>query len=62
MTWTADAAYEGIQTTILGHLGLTRESLEQLREDSRKLAALEAAGVDNWEGYDDAMASLSEEE
>ena len=26
------------------------------------LDALEAAGVDNWEGYSEAMASLSEDE
>lgn len=29
--------------------------LEELREDSAKLSALEAAGVDNWSGYDYAM-------
>lgn len=27
----------------------------------RKLAALEAGGVDNWEWYDDAMEKLDEE-
>jgi hypothetical protein len=27
-------------------------------DDLRKLRALEAAGVDNWEGYDDAIGSL----
>lgn len=25
------------------------------------LAALDAAGVDNWEGYEDALATLDEE-
>jgi hypothetical protein len=34
--------------------------LESLKEDSQKLAALEAAGVDNWEGYDIAMDMLNE--
>jgi hypothetical protein len=29
---------------------------------NRKLEALEEAGVDNWEGYDEAMRSLHEEE
>ena len=31
-----------------------------LQEDSQKLMALEAAGVDNWQGYDDAMVILDE--
>lgn len=29
--------------------------LKQLREDSDKLKKLEAAGVDNWDGYDEAL-------
>lgn len=28
---------------------------EELREDQKLIRALEAAGVDNWEGYDYAM-------
>ena len=28
----------------------------------RELAALEAAGVDNWQGYGDALCSLEEDE
>lgn len=31
---------------------------EQLLKDSEMLAALEAAGVDNWEGYGEAVRSL----
>lgn len=31
------------------------EELEQLRDDQRKLYALQAAGVDNWPGHDYAM-------
>jgi len=31
------------------------DEYEQLKTDRDKLAALEAVGVDNWEGYDDAM-------
>ena len=31
---------------------------ESLKEDRRKLEALEGAGVDNWEGYDYAMEIL----
>lgn len=30
----------------------------ELIELERKLRALEAFGVDNWEGYDDAMSSI----
>ena len=32
--------------------------LERLEADSLKLKALEATGVDNWEGYDIAMDML----
>ena len=34
--------------------------IEQLEEDSQTLSALQAAGVDNWEGYDIAMDMLEE--
>lgn len=43
------------------YLALIELELSQLRKDSAKLAALEGAGVDNWEGYDEAMQSLREE-
>lgn len=32
--------------------------LNELKHAEATLAALEAAGVDNWEGYDDALAEL----
>ena len=32
-----------------------RTELDALADDSALLAALQAAGVDNWEGYDDAL-------
>lgn len=42
--------------------GLVQPEIERLRarvaeleEDSKKLARLEAAGVDNWEGYSNAF-------
>jgi hypothetical protein len=35
------------------------EEYDRLLECEYKLIALEGAGVDNWEGYDDAMATLS---
>ncbi|MEV4228113.1 hypothetical protein AB0J81_13635 [Streptomyces bobili] len=34
----------------------------ELIERSTALAALDAAGVDNWEGYGQAMRSLEEDE
>lgn len=36
--------------------------LEVLRSDQAKLNALEAAGVDNWPGYGEAMSALEDEE
>lgn len=36
----------------------TKKRLMDLQEDSDKFHALEAHGVDNWEGYEDAMQSL----
>ena len=32
-----------------------RARVTELEADSRLLSALEVAGVDNWEGYDDAL-------
>lgn len=40
---------------------ISLEELAQLREDSALLHALEAAGVDNWEGYGEALRELDEE-
>ena len=37
---------------------ITQKEYEDLLEASHKLEALEAAGVDNWDGYDDAMEAL----
>ena len=37
-----------------------KKEIRRLQERDRVLSALEGAGVDNWEGYDDAMASLEE--
>lgn len=36
--------------------------IASLKEDSEKLARLEAAGVDNWEGYSEAFTDEEEEE
>jgi hypothetical protein len=37
---------------------ITTERLRQLEEAEAKLEALEAAGVDNWDGYDDALEPI----
>jgi hypothetical protein len=39
-----------------------RARVAELEEDAAKLAALRAFGVDNWEGYSDALASLNDED
>lgn len=41
---------------------LTREEYDELIGRVSKLEALEAAGVDNWEGFDDAIYLLNTEE
>lgn len=61
-------AYEEVQNAYDTVLMLEREAtsitveeLERLRADSAKLARLEGAGVDNWEGYDEAMRASDDE-
>ena len=34
---------------------ITREEYDELTKAADKLDALESMGVDNWDGYDDAM-------
>jgi hypothetical protein len=34
---------------------------EELLKTEKKMFALEAAGVDNWEGYGEAMSQLEDE-
>jgi len=41
---------------------ISKKEYESLLEDSEKLSALEAAGVDNWEGYDNAMEMMEDME
>ena len=40
---------------------ITQEEYGSLVRDSIELQCLHAAGVDNWEGYDEAMAMFAEE-
>lgn len=37
---------------------ITRAEYDSLRHDSAVLQALQAAGVDNWEGYEMAMEEI----
>lgn len=37
------------------------DELHDLRQEAKKLRALEEAGVDNWSGYDYAMEILRED-
>lgn len=41
---------------------IPKDEYDSLLKDSAKLRALEDAGVDNWEWYGDAMATLYKEE
>ena len=41
---------------------LSHAEYQELKADSEKLAALEAGGVDNWEGYGNALEALDDEE
>lgn len=41
---------------------ITVKEYKRLLESQRILDALEAAGVDNWEWYGDALSSLDEDE
>lgn len=43
------------------HVTITKEEYDALLRASQKLAALEAAGVDNWEGYGDAIFSVNDD-
>lgn len=41
---------------------ITKKEYQSLLQDSRKLAALENGGVDNWEWYSESLKELWEEE
>lgn len=44
----------------MAEVTITREEYDALLNDSNFLRALEAAGVDNWEGYSFAMEDFDE--
>ncbi|HEX5705599.1 MAG TPA: hypothetical protein VFX97_20525 [Pyrinomonadaceae bacterium] len=54
---TTMAASNNNGTWTLGH-----QEYQQLLADQNRLNALEAAGVDNWEGYGNAMRALREDD
>lgn len=41
---------------------ISKKEYDALVNDSRILQALYGAGVDNWEGYSDAMEALQEDQ
>jgi hypothetical protein len=55
--YVPESAVEALKAELKnpGHFG-------ELEAAARKLRALQAAGVDNWDGYGEAMASLREED
>lgn len=48
--------------TDLKEVTIPGDRFRELTDAEAKLNALEAAGVDNWEGYDHAMDILNEKE
>lgn len=46
-------------TDVNAKVNIDKDTLLQLIKDSEKLVALEAEGVDNWEGYSLAMKELN---
>jgi len=41
-------------------VSISPEEYDRLLESEKKLNALEAGGVDNWEWYDDAMEAMEQ--
>lgn len=54
----ADNFQRGSQVSAPEQVTISRKEYDRLLEAEAKLIALEAAGVDNWSGYDDAMEQL----
>jgi hypothetical protein len=46
----------------LNNLGMSSKRIQELLNAERKLNALEARGVDNWEWYDKALESIRKED
>lgn len=54
------AVISGHLAALLTEITELRVSVTELRKDSDFLNALEAAGVDNWEGYETACESIGD--
>lgn len=48
-------------TEAMDTVTITRKEYDRLVKDSEWLSCLEAAGVDNWEGYDYAIEMMHED-
>ena len=42
-------------------ISISKQRYEELLKSEKELNMLESYGVDNWEGYEEAMEALSEE-
>jgi hypothetical protein len=63
--WTGDQLLRARLEAMFRHMReapgvvlLTRQVFDQMEKDQKTLQALEDMGVDNWGGYEDAMAAL----
>ena len=52
----------GVDSDAPAYVTISRVEYKQLKKDAATLNALEAGGVDNWEGYSDALALIDEDE
>ncbi|SNY95524.1 hypothetical protein [Halomonas sp. hl-4] len=59
LSTAADNFQRGSQVKTPEEVTISRKEYDRLLEAKAKLIALEAAGVDNWSGYDDAMQQLA---
>jgi len=50
--------YDIVAVTLNDDVTITKKEYDGLLLDSDKLSALEAGGVDNWEGYSEAVENL----
>jgi hypothetical protein len=46
----------------LANLGMSSKRIQELLNAERKLNALEAGGVDNWEWYDESLKTIRKED
>jgi hypothetical protein len=58
----AKLSAEGLLIDRKFQVAISPARLNELKHAEVTLSALEAAGVDNWEGYDDAIAALHSED